>query len=122
VVEVLLVEDDEDLREVMVDILGSAGYGVAAVEHGRAALDWFESTPEPPKLILLDLMMPVMDGWEFLDARQKIPLLAAVPVVVLSANERFTGRTPTVAFLRKPVARTPLLAVVASYCPAPAQP
>jgi CheY-like chemotaxis protein len=114
--DVLLAEDDEDLREAMVDTLSEAGYSVEAVGNGRDALEWLEDSAAPPKLILLDLMMPVMDGWQFLDERQKTPKVAAVPVVVLSANGAFTGESETVVFLRKPIGVKPLLAVVASYC------
>lgn len=115
-IDILLAEDDEDLREAMVDTLHDAGYSVEAVGNGRDALEWLEDTANPPKLILLDLMMPVMDGWQFLDERQKTPKIAAVPVVVLSANGQFASENDTIGFMRKPVAVKSLLAVIASYC------
>ncbi len=115
-IDILLAEDDQDLREAMVDTLNDAGYTVEAVGNGLDALEWLETAVAPPKLILLDLMMPVMDGWQFLDERQRTPRVAAVPVVVLSANGAFTGESETTAFMRKPVGVKPLLAVVASYC------
>jgi CheY-like chemotaxis protein len=117
-IDILLAEDDEDLREAMVDTLHDAGYSVEAVGNGRDALEWLEDSVEPPKIILLDLMMPVMDGWQFLDERRKTPKVASVPVVVLSANGSFTEKGETVAFLRKPVRVKPLLAIIASYCTA----
>jgi CheY-like chemotaxis protein len=117
-IDILLAEDDEDLREAMVDTLTEAGYSVEAVCHGRAALEWFEDNANLPKLILLDLMMPVMDGWQFLDERQKLPRVAAVPVIVLSATGAFTGGSDTISFLRKPIAVKPLLTVVARICAA----
>lgn len=115
--DVLLAEDDEDLRDAMVDVLKNAGYTVEAVSNGRAALEWLEDNSPPPKLILLDLMMPVMDGWQFLDERERIPKIAAVPVVVLSANAGFTRVSETTRFMRKPVAVKVLLSVVSRYCP-----
>ena len=115
-IDILLAEDDEDLRDAMVDTLNDAGYSVEAVGNGRDALEWIEDTVDPPKLILLDLMMPVMDGWQFLSERQKTPKAAAIPVVVLSANGTFLEQGETVAFLRKPVAVKPLLDIVAGYC------
>lgn len=115
-IDILLAEDDEDLREAMVDTLHDAGYTVEAVGNGRDALEWLEDSVNPPKLILLDLMMPVMDGWQFLDERQKTPKIAAVPVVVLSANGHFASATETIGFMRKPVAVKSLLAVIANYC------
>jgi CheY-like chemotaxis protein len=115
-VDVLLAEDDEDLREAMVDMLNDAGYSVEAVSNGRDALSWLEDNLAPPRVILLDLMMPVMDGWQFLDERQKTPKIAAVPVVVLSANGDFARESDTIGFMRKPVAVKSLLAVIARYC------
>jgi CheY-like chemotaxis protein len=117
-IDILLAEDDEDLREAMIDTLHDAGYSVEGVGNGRDALEWLEVTAEPPKIILLDLMMPVMDGWQFLDERRKTPKVASVPVVVLSANGNFVEKNETVAFLRKPVRVQPLLAIIASYCAA----
>jgi CheY-like chemotaxis protein len=115
-IDVLLAEDDEDLREAMVDTLNDAGYTVEAVGNGRDALEWLEDNALPPKLILLDLMMPIMDGWQFLDERQKTPKVAAVPVVVLSANGAFSGKASTDGFMQKPVGVKRLLDVVARYC------
>jgi CheY-like chemotaxis protein len=115
-IDILLAEDDEDLRQAMVDTLNDAGYSVEAVGNGRDALEWLEDTVAPPKLILLDLMMPVMDGWQFLSERQKTPKVASVPVIVLSANGTFLGEGEIVAFLRKPVAVKPLLEIIAGYC------
>jgi CheY-like chemotaxis protein len=66
-------------------------------------------------------MMPVMDGWQFLEKREKTPKAASVPVVVLSASAKFDSTNDTVSFMRKPVAVKPLLALVASYC-APGDP
>ena len=117
-IDILLAEDDEDLREAMVETLSDAGYTVEAVGNGRDAIQWLEETPHPPKLILLDLMMPVMDGWQFLERREKTPKVASAPVVVLSASGSFDRTNDTVAFMRKPVSVKPLLAVVASYCAA----
>lgn len=117
-IDILLAEDDEDLREAMVDTLNEAGYSVEAVGNGRDALEWLEDTADPPKLILLDLMMPVMDGWQFLDEREKTPKVAAVPVIVLSANGSFLAKNETVPFLQKPVKVVPLLALIATYCTA----
>lgn len=117
-IDVLLAEDDEDLREAMVDTLNDAGFSVEAVRNGRDALDWLEDSGHNPKIILLDLMMPVMDGWQFLDERKNTPKVASVPVVVLSASMGFTGSNETVAFMQKPVAVKPLIALLTIYCAA----
>lgn len=81
---ILLVEDDVDFRESMRELLKSEGYRVTTAENGQIALDILSSLPDPPDLVLLDLMMPVMDGWTFLKRRQAEPGLVDCPVVLLS--------------------------------------
>src|SRR5260221_3506520 len=100
---VLIVEDDEDLREMMAQLLGIEGFETAAVANGREALEYLHSVKKPD-VILLDLMMPVMDGWEFRRRQQADPELASVPVIVLSALD--AGRAAALdadAFLKKPL-------------------
>jgi CheY-like chemotaxis protein len=83
--DILLVEDDEDLSEVLADLLGDCGYRVAKAMNGKEALQYLEANTLP-QLILLDWMMPVMDGEEFLSRRASKPALAAVAVFLLSAR------------------------------------
>jgi len=80
---VLVVDDDDDIRENLVELLACEGYEVTAAGDGRAALA--EAGRARPDVILLDLMMPVMSGWQFREAQLGDPALAGVPVVVLSA-------------------------------------
>jgi CheY-like chemotaxis protein len=80
---VLVVDDDDDIRENLVELLAGEGYEVTAAGDGRAALA--EAGRSRPDVILLDLMMPVMSGWQFREAQLGDPALAGVPVVVLSA-------------------------------------
>jgi CheY-like chemotaxis protein len=82
---VLIVEDDPALRESMAEILADAGYSVGEARDGREGLDW--AAEHRPDLILLDLMMPRMDGWQFRTAQKQRPDLAAIPVIVMSARE-----------------------------------
>src|SRR4051794_32442195 len=82
---VLLVEDDADLRETTAMLLECEGYQVCAVENGREALNQLLDGPLP-SVILLDMLMPVMNGWEFRAHQQRDPRLAAVPVVVVTAS------------------------------------
>lgn len=115
---VLVVEDDEDIREAMVGILEAQGYTVSAAHHGAEALAQLQ-TGHVPCLILLDLMMPVMDGWTFCEEREKDPALAAIPVVVVSAVSRLDPRTASlraVAHVPKPLDVSKLLATVELYC------
>jgi CheY-like chemotaxis protein len=113
---VLIVEDDADLREMMAQLLALEGYDAAIAANGRDALDYLRRGATP-RLILLDLMMPVMDGWEFRREQQRDPAIASVPVVVLSALDR--GRANDVIaddFLKKPLDFDRLLHLVRSYC------
>lgn len=113
-VDILLAEDDCDLREAMADTLQDSGYSVAAVANGLECLEWLREAERPPSLILLDLMMPVMDGWQFRIEQLKDPRLAAIPVVILSAMES-PALSANVPYLKKPVKVQPLLDVVARY-------
>jgi len=118
---VLIVEDDEDLREMMAQILSLAGFNAATATNGREALDYLRRG-DAPQLILLDLMMPVMDGWEFQRERRRDPDLAEVPVVVLSAlDEARAGEAATHEFMKKPLDFERLLQIVKGYC-GPASP
>jgi CheY-like chemotaxis protein len=82
---VLLVEDDEDIRASVGEILRDEGFEVIAATDGNDALRLLRAAKELPRLILLDLMMPVMDGWAFRSAQLADARLAPIPVVILSA-------------------------------------
>src|SRR5437762_11749160 len=88
---VLAVEDDFDLRDALVPILEYEGHRVVSAANGQEALERLQTMP-PPSLILLDLMMPVMDGEEFRARQLRDPTLASIPVVVVSAHARSEER------------------------------
>jgi CheY-like chemotaxis protein len=113
---VLIVEDDEDLREMMAQLLTLEGFQAATVANGREALEYLHDT-DKPDVILLDLMMPVMDGWEFRRQQQADPAIAPVPVIVLSALDQNRAATlDATAFLKKPLDFDRLLSLVRAYC------
>jgi CheY-like chemotaxis protein len=82
---VLFIDDDEDIREALADLLAYAGWTVVHAGDGHEALDWL-ATHDPPQVILLDLKMPRCDGYEFRARQLADPRLRAVPTVVLSAD------------------------------------
>jgi CheY-like chemotaxis protein len=113
---VLIVEDDEDLRDMMANMLTIEGFAATAVGNGREALDYLHQAIRP-HVILLDLMMPVMDGWEFRRRQQADPELAPVPVIVLSALDRSRAApVDAIAFLKKPLDFDRLLKLVRDHC------
>jgi CheY-like chemotaxis protein len=83
---ILLIDDETDLRETLKELLELMGFQVETAANGREGLAKLE-TKGPPCLIMLDLMMPVMNGWQFLDAIQKDPVHGngLIPVIVVSA-------------------------------------
>jgi two-component system, OmpR family, response regulator CpxR len=83
---ILIVDDDPDIRELLAEALEDLGFATVTAENGLEAANLVRSMEIPPSLILLDLMMPVMDGYEFLEERSNDPLLAAVPVAIITAG------------------------------------
>jgi CheY-like chemotaxis protein len=115
---VLVVEDDPDIREAMTLILEGAGYTVRGAEHGAEALARLREGLTPC-VILLDLTMPVMDGWTFCEETEKDPALATVPIVVVSAVPRKSTRDSSaraVARLTKPLDVRKLLVELERHC------
>ena len=96
-----------------------AGYRVSSAENGAQALEQLRERAEPPRVILLDLMMPVMTGWEFYREQQSDARLAAIPVIVLSARpsmDREGFAMAVAGFVPKPMNVGDLLTLVARYC------
>jgi CheY-like chemotaxis protein len=119
---VLVVDDDDDTRNCVCSVLEAEGYGVASARDGREALDLLarSARSDLPSLMLLDLMMPVMSGWDVLEALKKSPDLASIPVVVFTA-----AGEPTVSdrglerpVLRKPIDLDLLLEMIIKICAA----
>lgn len=116
---VLVVDDDEAIRDTLDDLLSEEGYTITTAANGRAALDLLEHAP-PPALILLDLMMPEMNGYELFDELHKQTRFRDIPVIVLSAysfSDQVRAPLDAAAFLPKPLDLSRLLALVARFCP-----
>jgi CheY-like chemotaxis protein len=117
--KILVVDDDAGIRQFLTDILADEGYHVVSVANGRIALSHLSAGEKLPELILLDLMMPVMSGQEFLEVLEQDPTLSQLPIVVFSASPALpeTVSYPAVAaYLPKPVELTTLLATVERHC------
>ena len=107
------------MRDALLDTLELEGHRAQAVSNGMEALEHLERG-EPTCLILLDLMMPVMNGWEFRDAQLRDPRIASIPVVVLTAHGNAAveaGRLTAAGYLTKPIDPPRLLRTVVRWCP-----
>jgi len=118
---VLVVEDDEGILSSLCEVLGYLGCSVEAARNGREGLDRLRQSAQAPCLILLDLFMPVMDGWEFIDHLKDGDFSEdrkAIPVVVISAagdrGRRAVERASE--YLIKPIELETLTALVKKYC------
>ena len=112
---VLIIEDEDDVREAFADLLKHRGYHVTTAANGQEALAFLAQHPDPC-VVLLDLVMPVMDGWQFLSALQSDPALAQLPVVIVSAHAGSHPPAGSIEILRKPFELDDFFAVVERHC------
>lgn len=112
---ILIVEDDPGIADALKQLLEMSGYSAVIASNGREALSLLERHVVDPQLILLDLMMPVLDGWGFMEARRKIPALQAIPVVIISAVADRAFPEGAVAIHRKPLEIDALLSSIAMH-------
>lgn len=116
---VMIVEDDADLREGLAYLIYRQGYGVVTAGNGQEALASLEGLDPPPCLIILDLMMPEMNGWELRDRLLSSPRLKDVPVLLVSGVadlETEASGLKAVDFLNKPVDFDRLYELIGEYC------
>lgn len=111
---ILVVEDDDDIRSAIVDLLESEGYETESAVNGKEALEKLAELK--PCLVLLDMMMPIMNGRQFLDAVMKDSILAPIPVLIISAVADKNNAEGSVGFLKKPIDIDVVLKVVSQYC------
>jgi CheY-like chemotaxis protein len=118
---ILVVDDDRDIRDTLIETLEDHGYRAAGAANGVEALAVLRTSEERPCLILLDLMMPVMDGQGFREEQLKNPTWAGIPVVVISAysDVEAKARTLSAEYMRKPLAIRPLIEAVRKHCAGP---
>jgi CheY-like chemotaxis protein len=115
---VMIVEDDRDTREMLGRFLELEGFEVRTAANGQLALDALHQDCDAPTVILLDLMMPVMNGWQFREQQRSDPRFSRIPVVVVTAAGP-RDDIPEInadAWLSKPVDFDRLLATIDSLC------
>jgi CheY-like chemotaxis protein len=112
---ILVVEDDDDIRNAIVDLLETEGYTTQSAVNGKDALEKLGHIGKPC-LVLLDMMMPIMNGREFLDNVMKDSKLAPIPVLIVSAVADKANTEGSVGFLKKPIDIDVVLDVVSQYC------
>jgi two-component system, chemotaxis family, chemotaxis protein CheY len=111
----LIVDDDREIREALMEILTQRGFTGRSAENGSVVLKLLRVRAKLPKLILLDLVVPVLDGWGFLLERSKDSRLLTVPVLVISASLGIEKRAKTAgahSVLHKPVAPKNLFSMI----------
>jgi CheY-like chemotaxis protein len=116
---ILVVEDDETIRDTIVEFLADNGYEARGATNGREALEMLMGSAPRPCLIVLDLMMPIMDGRAFRDEQLRDPNLSDVPVVVISAHRDVPDQAAELnaaAHLKKPLKLSDILKLVRQYC------
>jgi CheY-like chemotaxis protein len=108
---VLVVDDDPDIRETLREVIEAEGYAVLTAENGQVALERLRAMPLP-SLVILDLMMPTMSGWEVLGVLRTDGRLGRLPVAVISASGTRVAPKGATHFLRKPIDLDRLLDIV----------
>jgi CheY-like chemotaxis protein len=113
----LVVDDDPDVRGSVSQLLDTKGYSTVQAENGQKALDILKTTPHLPCLIILDLAMPVMNGYQFLALRAQDPTLRDIPVVIISGNSQAGATLKEIdAYLTKPINVDRLIDVIDQHC------
>ena len=116
---VLVVDDDKKICEMISAVLAGQGYETAIAGNGKEALAYLKKSPRPPKLILLDLMMPEMTGWEFRRLQQEDPSLSGIPVAIITGLADVEGKASAIGavdVLHKPSRVEALTSLVSRFC------
>jgi two-component system chemotaxis response regulator CheY len=117
---VLLIEDDGDIREIVAQVLADEGYETIAVPNGVEGLKRLRASAQRPFLIMLDLMLPIMDAWQFRAEQTSDARLAEIPIVIFSANPKIAQHADALGasgVVRKPPDLDDLLRVVSRFSP-----
>lgn len=112
---ILVIEDDKEIQESLKMALELDGYNVFTADNGKEGIEKLRKMPTPC-IILLDLMMPVMNGWEFMEVIGKDLMLSTIPVVIVSAVGDKKGIPKTEGYIKKPIDLDALLNTVSKHC------
>lgn len=116
---VFVVDDDVAIREMLAEALTDEGYTVISASNGLDAITRLRAQPDTACLILLDLNMPIMTGWEFRNLQQQDPTLATIPVVIVSADrsmQQNSSKLDAADYLSKPINLDRLITLVDRFC------
>lgn len=116
--KVLLVEDDIDIRETLTELLEDEGHEVLCAENGQVALDTLANNTDLPHVILLDLMMPIKNGFEFCMEKENDAKISHIPIIVMSADGHIRDNKSLIsasAYLRKPLDIFEMLNAIEEY-------
>lgn len=112
---ILVVEDNIDIQENLKATLENEGFSVYTADNGREALDQLSKIPTPC-VILLDLMMPVMNGWEFVEEINKDIMLSSIPIVVVTAIGDVKKSPQNAEYIAKPINMAALMGAICKHC------
>lgn len=115
---VLIVEDDIDIRETLSELLQDEGYTVSIAENGQVGLDLLRNSEDKPNIILLDLMMPVKNGFEFCKEKHEDESISHIPVIIMSAHGHVKESGDLIsaqAYLKKPLDIFEMLKYIDQY-------
>ena len=112
---ILVIEDDKDIQDSIKTCLELEGFSVFTADNGKEALEKLGKIPTPC-LILLDLMMPVMNGWEFMDVISNDLMLSSIPVIIVSAVGNNNAVPKTNGYIKKPIDLDSLINTVHKHC------
>lgn len=114
--KILVVEDDSSIRTLLVEVLYNEGYLVDEASNGAEAVDYLKNESRDPCVVLLDMLMPKMTGWDLLEILRETDHLLAIPVVVLSASLVDPNIKGARKVIKKPISINALLSIVEELC------
>ena len=114
---ILIVEDEDSIRQTLCDVFELKGFAVYSASNGEEGITELRKMPKKPCVVLLDLMMPVKNGWNFLDVQRNDPALSDIPVIICSAYEESAKSIHCDAYVAKPLQLATLFAAIEKFCP-----